>query len=136
MSAAPPKKRVCRDLNVKQKVDLIKDARVHQIGFMKGKRTSDHIFVLKCIIEEANKRKTPIYTCFVDLKRAFDTVWRIRLWYKLGYDYKISSKFVNMCSMYHNLSGRFRTSTDISDTFNISIGLRQGCNLSPYLFNL
>ena len=49
----------------------------NQIGFMKGKRTSGHIFVLKCIIEEAKKRKKPIYACFVDLKKAFGTVWRI-----------------------------------------------------------
>ena len=32
-----------------------------QIGFIKNHRTSDHLFVLKCIIEEAKRKKQPIY---------------------------------------------------------------------------
>ena len=47
-----------------------------QIGFVKGKRTSDHIFVLKSIIEEYKSKKRPVYACFVDLTNAYDTIWR------------------------------------------------------------
>ena len=65
-----------------------------QIGFRKGKRTSDHIFVLKCIIEQAKRSKQPIYGCFIDFKKAFDTVWIKGLLYKLLRKYSISPKFV------------------------------------------
>ena len=54
-----------------------------QIGFCKNKRTSDHIFVLKAIIEEAKSKRVPIYGCFVDLKKGFDTIWRQGLFYKM-----------------------------------------------------
>ena len=67
-----------------------------QIGFMKGKRTSDHIFVLKCILEEAKSMRKPICACFVDLKKAFDTVWREGLYYKLLFDCRMSTKFVKL----------------------------------------
>jgi hypothetical protein len=109
-----------------------------QIGFMKGKRTSDHLFVLKCIIEDAKRKHKPIYACFVDLKKAFDTVWREGLYYKLLYDYKLSSKFVNITrSIYSNIKGAVKLNGGlISNHFTIGIGLRQGCNLSPYLFDL
>jgi hypothetical protein len=108
-----------------------------QIGFRKGKRTSDHVFVLKCIIEEAKARRQPVFSCFVDLKKAFDTVWRGGLFYKLMSYYKISAKYCRMFkNMYCHLKGRVKTDMTTGDEFNISIGLRQGCNLSPSLFNL
>ena len=38
--------------------------------------------------------------------------------------------------MYSNISGCVKADGSVSQLFNISLGLRQGCNLSPYLFNL
>ena len=67
-----------------------------QIGFRKGKRTSDHIFVLKCITEQAKRSKQPIYGCFIDFKKAVDTVWIKGLLYKLLCKYSISPKFVRI----------------------------------------
>ena len=38
--------------------------------------------------------------------------------------------------MYNNLKGQVKLKDCLSDPFSITIGLRQGCNLSPYLFNM
>ena len=108
-----------------------------QIGFVKGKRTSDHIFVLKCLIEEAKAKKQPIFGCFVDLKKAFDTVWIQGLLFKLLHKYSISPKLVRLLdSMYSNLKARVCSNGELGPLFNVTIGTRQGCNLSPTLFNL
>lgn len=54
-----------------------------QIGFSKKARTSDHIFVLKCLIEKYVKRgKGKLYVCFVDFRKAFDKVIHIGILYK------------------------------------------------------
>jgi hypothetical protein len=48
--------------------------RREQIGFVKGCRTSDHMFILQTIIQKYAKNESkPLYACFVDFKRAFDT---------------------------------------------------------------
>jgi hypothetical protein len=108
-----------------------------QIGFKKNCRTSDHIFVLKCIIEQAKANKKPIYACFVDLKKAFDTVWRAGLFYKMLVVHKISPKFIRVLhNMYGKLQGIVKVNGQISKPFNINVGLRQGCNISPHLFNI
>ena len=108
-----------------------------QIGFRKQKRTSDHIFVIKSLVEEAKSKRKPIYGCFVDLRKAFDTIWREGLYYKMLQNFHISSKYVNIIqSMYSNVKGQVKSDGKLSDIFNIAIGLRQGCNLSPQLFNM
>ena len=55
-----------------------------QIGFRKGCRTSDHIFTLQTLIDKAFRSTKRLYACFVDLKKAFDTVNRGALIYKLS----------------------------------------------------
>ena len=108
-----------------------------QIGFKKHKRTSDHIFVLKSIIEQCKSRRKPIYACFVDLKKAYDTVWREGLFFKLLHNYNVSPIFVRILdSMYKNIRGTVKMDGILGSLFDITIGLRQGCNLSPQLFNL
>ena len=101
-----------------------------QIGFMKGKRTSDHIFVLKCILEEANLSlcESPMYARFVDLKKAFDTVWREGLYYKLLFDCRMSTKFVNiMRSLYNNVTGSVKLHTCCTINGSTNLIFQSGC---------
>ena len=51
---------------------------LEQIGFCKKKRTSDHHFVLKTLIHNKTQKN---YTCFIDLKKAFDTVNHIMVYF-------------------------------------------------------
>ena len=55
-----------------------------QAGFRKGFRMTDHIFVLRKIIDKyINNRNGRIYACFVDFQKAFDSVWHDALLLKL-----------------------------------------------------
>jgi hypothetical protein len=108
----------------------------NQIGFRKGFRTSDHVFTLKTLIDDSFKNKQKLYTCFVDFKKAYDTVWRKGLFYKLLLN-GISEKFVNlMRNMYSELQFCISLSNGLSMPFKSLVGLKQGCNLSPLLFNM
>ena len=108
----------------------------NQIGFRKGFRTSDHVFTLKTLIDDSFKNKQKLYACFVDFKKAYDTVWRKGLFYKL-LSYGISSKFVNlMKDMYSGIQLCISLSNGLSMPFKSLVGLKQGCNLSPLLFNI
>jgi hypothetical protein len=55
------------------------------IGYKKKSCTVDHILTLKNIIDEyiLKAPRKNIFTCFVDFKSAFDTVWRKALIYNL-----------------------------------------------------
>ena len=55
-----------------------------QIGFLPNYRTTDHIFTLNTLIDnQINKNKSKIFSCFVDFKKAFDSIWHEGLLYKL-----------------------------------------------------
>jgi hypothetical protein len=46
-----------------------------QIGFQKKSRTSDHMFILRTLIDKyTNISKGRLYSCFVDFRKTFDTV--------------------------------------------------------------
>ena len=108
----------------------------NQIGFRKGFRTSDHIFTLKTIIDEAFMKKQKIYVCFIDFKKAYDSVWRNGLFYKLIKN-GLSKKFVNFIkNMYKELQFCVSLQNGLSLPFKSMVGLKQGCNLSPLLFNI
>jgi hypothetical protein len=108
----------------------------NQIGFRKGSRTSDHIFTLKTLIDQSFANKKKLYVCFVDFKKAYDTVWRNGLFLKLLRN-KVSVNFVNLLTdMYSRLQASVNLPNGLSMPFKSLVGLKQGCNLSPLLFNL
>ena len=57
--------------------------RLEQIGFKKMCRPSDHLLVLRTLIDVYNDSVKKLYTCFVDFRKAFDSVRRIAMFYKL-----------------------------------------------------
>lgn len=108
-----------------------------QIGFLEGSRTADHLFTLKTIIDKyVKKAKKTIYLCFVDLKKAFDTVWHTGLLHKLQ-NVGINGKFYQLVkNMYSKITYKIKCENGLTQPEQSGKGVRQGDVLSPQLFNL
>ena len=108
----------------------------NQIGFRKGFCTADLVITVKTLIDKYLSQNKKLYLCFVDFKKAYDTVWRIGLLSKLQ-SYGISNRFINLLySMYSKTKSSVQLQNGLTETFPSTIGLKQECNLSPVLFNL
>ena len=109
----------------------------NQIGFMKGARTSDHIFLLQTIVEKVvKKQKGKLYIAFIDFSKAYDTVDRTKLFERLQ-SLGINGIFLNnIKSMYENTSYKIKLNNGFLEPIVSNLGLKQGCPLSPMLFNL
>ena len=108
----------------------------NQIGFRKGFHTADHVLTVKTLIGKYLSQKKKLCLCFVDFKKAYDTVWRIGLLSKLR-SYRISNRFMNLLySMYSKTKSNVKLQNGLTRTFPTTIRLEQECNLSPVLFNL
>ena len=108
-----------------------------QAGFRKNFSTCDHIFSLYVLIWMYKKIiKKKLYCCFVDYRKAFDTVPRLHLWYKL-LSQGINGKILNVIKeLYGSAKSAVKLNNQCSPFFDCNIGVRQGDNLSPLLFAL
>ena len=112
------------------------DDPVNQLGYRKGAQTNDHILTIKTLIDKYKKKKKKLYTCFVDLKKAFDTISRTLLLHKLT-SLNIKGTFFSVLNdMYNNSTAKIKINGLLSDTFNIENGTEQGHPMSPELFKL
>ena len=108
----------------------------NQLGFTKNAQTYDHIFTLQTIASKYKKMRKTTYAVFVDFRKAFDTVCRQALLYKLAKN-GFTGKFYNILkTMYSNSSAHIKLSGYLSDKFQIKKGTEQGHPLSPDLFKL
>ena len=113
--------------------DIITDA---QFGFKADYSTVDAIFILDSFINKMIKNKKKLYCAFIDLKRAFDSVYRKGLWFKL-INSRINGKLFDLIrSIYHEVKSCVKNMNTLSDFFKSEVGLLQGEVLSPFLFTL
>jgi hypothetical protein len=76
---------------------------MQQFGLRVNHRTTDSIFILKSLlIKYLTKKKSKVYSCFIDLRRAFDTVWHAGLLYKLKKDNVGKQLFEVIKDMYNS----------------------------------
>jgi len=54
-----------------------------QSGFRKKHRTTDHMFILKNIVDKYKREKKPLFIAFIDFKQAFDTIQHQTLFHRL-----------------------------------------------------
>ena len=102
------------------------------------KSSPSHGTLLFCycssLIDILKSKKKKLFCTFVDFEKAFDKVWRSAKWHKV-LSYNINGKiFKVILNMYENIKSRTSFQGQISDYFSCNNGLRQGENLSPFLF--
>ena len=107
-----------------------------QAGFRKNFSTTDNLFILKSLIDLVQDQKKKLYCCFVDFQQAFDTVWRAGLWRKLIENGINGKCFDFIYNMYKDIKSKITTSKGSTNFFSCNIGVRQGENLSPFLFSI
>ena len=106
-----------------------------QAGFIKGRGTTDQIADIHLIIKKAREFHKNIYFCFIDYAKAFDCVDHNNLW-KILKEMGIPDHLTYLLrSLYACQEATVRTGHGTTDWFQIGKGVRQGCTLSPYIFN-
>ena len=108
-----------------------------QCGFRPDRSTIDMLFVVRRLQELGRRRKIPLYMCFVDLQKAYDSVDRELLWQVLARA-GIPEEMIAVIRQFHDgMQARVRLDNgELSEWFAVTQGLRQGCVLSPLLFNI
>ena len=77
-----------------------------------------------------------LYHNFIDFKKAFDRVWYEGLWHTMnifGISYDITA---SIKALYANSESSVLLENNIGDPFKTYVVVRQGCPLSPVLFNI
>ena len=105
-----------------------------QAGFRKGRGTRDQIDNIRWIMEKARELQKNIYICFIDYAKAF-AVW-ITINWKILKEMRIPNHLTCLLrNLYAGQEATVRTGHGTTDWFQIGKGVRQGCILSPCLFN-
>ena len=107
-----------------------------QGGFRKARGTRDQIANICWIIKKAREFQKNIYFCFIDYAKAFDCVDHNKLWKILKEMGMPDHLTCFLRNLYAGQEATVRTGHRTTDWFQIGKGVRQGCILSPCLFNL
>ena len=107
-----------------------------QFGFQSNKGTRDAIFCYNILAQKQLEVQKDLYACFIDYAKAFDRVKHsevIKSLIKAGMDGK---DIRIITELYWCQKAAIRVDQEVSDQAEIKRGVRQGCVLSPYLFNI
>ena len=107
-----------------------------QARFRKGRGTKDQIANISWTIGKAREFQKNTYFCFIECVKSFDCVDHNKLWKilkKMGISDHLTCLQRNL---YAGQEATVRTGHGTTDWFQVGKGVRQGCILSPSLFNL
>ena len=106
-------------------------------GFRPNRSTTNVMFVIRRLQELAQKKRIPLYACFIDLTEAYDSVDRTLPWTVLA-RFGVPQIMISVIRQFHD---GMRACVRLDDRvcsrwFTVEQGLRQGCVLAPLLFNI
>ena len=105
-----------------------------QNGFRASRSCIDHIFVLITIIRNRKELGKETFLAFIDYKKAFDSVERNCLLYKLAKIGINGKMYRAIAALYSNPRSCVVLNSHETDYFECPIGVKQGDCLSPTLF--
>ena len=107
-----------------------------QAGFRTGRGVSDHLVWLGAHVRRARLRRRALYSCFFDVRRAYDTVWHGRLLRKIK-EVGLSGQMYNFVKSF--LSKRtfpVRWKGTLSNSQRLDTEVPQGSVIAPLLFSI
>ena len=108
-----------------------------QCGFRPDRSTTDMMFVVRRLQEVGRKAGVSLHMCFIDLQKAYDTVDRTLMWQVLTRIGVPPQMIAVIRQFYDGMRACVRPDDGVcSDWFEVEQGQRQGCVLSPLLFNI
>jgi len=107
-----------------------------QAGFVKSRRTHEEILKIRQLIEKKREFNQPVVMYFIDYNKAFDCVqWR-KLWTTMQ-GMGVPEHLIDLIrNLYKKSRVAIRVEDTLSETFQPTKGVRQGCILSPILLNI
>ena len=107
-----------------------------QAGFRAGRSTIEQIFNLRILCERYLQHQQDLFHVFIDFKKAFDRFLHEALWATIK-KYNISTNLIQVIkNLYNKATSAVLFNSSIGDWFRTTAGVRQGCLLSPTLFNI
>ena len=108
--------------------------RCSQSAFRKRRCVMDHLLRLQDSILKSNKMGRCVIGIFLDIEKAFDTVWRKGVLYKLDKLGVQGDLFRYVAAFLNNRTFQVRVGNELSSTYTMENGLPQGSVISPVLF--
>ena len=107
-----------------------------QAGFRARRSTTEQIFNLRILCEKYLQHQQNLYHVFIDFKKAFDRVWHEALWATMR-KYNINASIIRAIeNLYDKAQSAVLFNGSTGEWFRTTVGVRQGCLLSPTLFNI
>ena len=107
----------------------------YQAGFRPGRSCAEQIFNLKTTVNYLSARNKKFFITFIDFKKAYDSIDRETL-FKTLREYRIDETTITIIQeTLTNTTSKVKFQGEISRSFQVKTGVRQGDGLSPMLFN-
>jgi hypothetical protein len=104
---------------------------VEQAGFSKGRGTRDQIANVRWLLERTRERNKPVYLCFIDYAKAFDSVEHSKMWNSMRH-MGIPEHLIGLIrDLYTEQEAKVQVEQGTTDWFPVQKVVRQGCILSP-----
>lgn len=108
--------------------------RDEQGGFRPKRRAADQMFLLREITAARRERGLATFCAFIDVRKAYDTVWRDGLWQSL-WDLQARGKMHRMLrAMFSSVERAVSMDGELSRPFVVELGVAQGAVTSPFLY--
>ena len=100
--------------------------RERQSGFRPNRSTTDMMFLVRRLQEVARKKQIPLYACFIDLTKAYDSVDRTLMW-KVFARFGVPQRMISVIRQFHDgMRACVRLDDgECSEWFPVEQGLRQ-----------
>lgn len=117
--------------------DIARSIDICQGGFRAGRSAIDQVAALhEAIIQKRDTLKRPALLCFLDIKSAYDTVDREKLWVKMIQKGASKELVQILMALFSKNESRVVVKGHRSNALKLTMGLLQGSIVSPVLYSI